>query len=207
MQTNFTSILEKFGFSKHFDFYDTTLAFNHEVYNYLDDANIFIPEKTLVEQHPENRAALVTCELTCTPNTNLKDAISYLQQQWTNTLRYENPFYEDINVTMQDTKALVSCITIAKNTACTFIFTINTGMKIPNMTENYKAENKLSSAEQDEGKAGKKTDTPIVQPINSDDSTTLSSEAQRMLDTMDSTFDDPDFVEKLVQARAKREKQ
>jgi hypothetical protein len=49
--------------------------------------------------------------------------------------------------------------------------------------------------------------TPIKQetPEKSDTPSSLSPESQRMLDTMDSTFDDPDFLEKLKQGRKKNQ--
>ena len=159
MPTDFNLKLSEYGFTADTDFHDTTLGFFHDIHNLnQDEENPALQyESFSVQQQPENRSSLVVCDVTCSPTASLDAGIEAILHHWLKELRYRSPRYENIEVTRSGSSAVISCITIAKELACTVTF---------NLREH--SEHMMSQR----------------------DSAELSPEqTERMLETMDATFD------------------
>ena len=168
MTNDFATKLGEYGFAPDTDFYDTTLAFFHEIHNlhHNEEDPALLYESLQVQQQPENLNSLVHCEATCSPTASLDRGIEAILQHWVMQLRYQSPLYENIEVNRSDTAAKISCITVADRVACTFTFVVR---EHPDYIENE------------------------ISP----------EDTQRMLDTMDATFDGPleEMLEKIKPAR------
>ena len=126
MTTDFAAKLAEYGLGPDTDFYDITTAFFHEIHNLHHDEKspALLYDNFKVEQQPDNLNSLIRCEATCSPDTDLDEGVEAILQAWVGQLRYQRPFYENIEVHRSGAVARISCITIADQLACTFTFVV-----------------------------------------------------------------------------------
>ena len=80
MPADFASKLREYGFAPDTDFYDTTLAFYHEIHNLHqpEGDKALLYESMQVEQQPENWESLIFSEVSCSPTASLEQILRFV---------------------------------------------------------------------------------------------------------------------------------